>query len=292
MQGKRGSPEERCYDLSGVGVRLRGVPAGAASLLDEAWSDFAASPLPGRPALDAAVRTGALPAACARLGKSGSFESALDERNAAYRLREGTVRVGRDGGAEILLRECPDPTQLYDLLNLLVPALAWLLPARGTVLLHAAGVVLEGSAHVLVGAEGSGKTTWAGLAKQAGASFLSDDLVFVAASAERVEALSLPFRANHPRPMAPGRWPVAAILFPEWGKEARLGPADRMRARGRLLANLPYLSRTLPDVAAAERIVERLIERVPLRTLTFAPDPSFVPLLRGLAGGRADRDDR
>jgi len=140
--------------------------------------------------------------------------------------------------------------------------------------------VVDGRAFVLLGAEGEGKTTWAGLAESGGASVLSDDIVVVDASSGAPSARSAPFRADDFRPLGPGRWPVAAFLIPRHGDEPSLAPLARLPLAARLTASL--FSAATSGAAEARRaaIVERLLDAVPARTLTFPKDPSFLALLR------------
>jgi hypothetical protein len=172
------------------------------------------------------------------------------------------------------------------MINLLRACLAWYLPGRGTAMLHAAGLVIEDRAFFLVGAEGSGKTTWARLGQECGAHVLSDDLVLVQCAADRVLALGSPFRSTLRADYRPGRWPLRAILFPRRGAPAAWASCSQLIARARLAANLPFVSGGIERDARVAGVVERLATAVPCRELTFAPDASFVELLRADGPGR------
>ena len=151
----------------------------------------------------------------------------------------------------------------------------------GGAMLHAAGIVLEGRAFVLIGAEGSGKTTWTLRAREAGADVLSDDIVVVTRSASGAfEALSTPFRSAQYGTLLAGRWPIAALLLPEHGAPARLRPVPGLALRARLFANLPFVVEALATDTRVADVMDALATSVPARTLTFSPDPSFVPWLR------------
>ena len=148
-------------------------------------------------------------------------------------------------------------------------------------MLHAAGCVFRDHAFLLVGPAGSGKSTWIEHARRGGANVLSDDIIFVDTSGGRVEALSTPIRSETPVPFRPGRWPVAALLFPVHGDVPSVSPVSRLRATGRVTANLPFVA----ERQAEERfhsVIERLVSGVPVYDLTFAPDPSFLDCLAGL----------
>jgi hypothetical protein len=263
------------YDLSGITVRLRGIPPGCHRLLREVWAPFAPAPALEAPFLDVAVRLGP-----DRTSQASPLELRLDGPVASFRMPEGQLRVAADGRTELVVRTGSERELLYRLLNLLLPALAWSLPTRGMLLLHAAGIVVDGTAFVLVGQEGAGKSTWASVARGAGAAVLSDDLIVVDASTVPVQVLSLPFRAGDP-PVGPGRWPVARVMFAAHGAPPGLEPVERMQARSRLVANLPYVAAAIEADRRVGDLVERLLGGVEFARLTFARDPSFLELLRG-----------
>ena len=144
---------------------------------------------------------------------------------------------------------------------------------------------LDGRAFLMVGPEGSGKSSWAAQGAAAGGRVISDDLVLIDDSGGGIEAVGSPFRSSYKAPYLPGRWPVAAILFPRQGKRARLAPAAALLAQARLTANLPFVTEGLGHDARIEAVVRRVLDRVPCAELTFALDPSFVELLRGWPGG-------
>jgi hypothetical protein len=144
----------------------------------------------------------------------------------------------------------------------------------------------DGRGYLLVGAEGSGKSSFARIGEAAGARVVSDDLVLCDAAGERPELLGAPFRSTHRADYGPGRWPVSAVLFPRHGTRAAWAPVTELLARGRILANLPFVGDAAGD-ERLDRVVERLATRVPCLELTFALDASFVELLRtGPPAGR------
>ena len=218
-------------------------------------------------------------------GDPGPFDpkqmSSVFESNAAgFSMNGGEARVEQTGEARVTLARGLGRSEYFTLMNLLRAVLAWRLPHRGAALLHAAGIVVEDSAFLLVGSEGSGKSTWAALGERAGARVLSDDLVLVDGGGPRLEALGSPLRSTHRADYRPGRWPVSAILFPRHGEVPAWTACDGMLARARLAANLPFVSSALQRDPRVAAVVERLATAVPCRDLTFGMDPSFVDLLR------------
>jgi hypothetical protein len=197
------------------------------------------------------------------------------------------VEVDLDGSAEITLGPSDPETRLFSLLNLLLAGLAFVGPSSGVVVLHASGVVLDGRAFVMPGAAGAGKSTFTALCAASGASVLSEDVILLDTSGDHPEALASPFREDRERPASPGRATVACVLFPEHGTPPAVLEVPRMVARAKLVANLPFVNERFGHDPALDGIVERLAGSTLARTLRFAPDPGFVPLLRDLAAGPA-----
>jgi hypothetical protein len=265
------------YDLSGLKIRLQPPPDWHATM-DRWWGDFAV----GRaddPVLDLKVRlTDRAPGPGIALAAELADPDG-DGSGARFLMPEGELRLDGRGGGAIDLFDVDDRQRCYAVMNLVLAGLGATLPGRGGAVFHAAGIVVAGRGYLLVGGSGSGKSTWAELALSAGARYLSDDVVFVDGSGERVELLSVPFRADRPKPIGPGRWPLAGILFPRHGNTSRLEPISPLGAQARLTAGLLYVD---PTAEAAQRLVTGLSERVPLRTLVFERDPAFLELLAEL----------
>lgn len=274
-----GAGEAIHYDLSGIGVRLRNAPAGWPELMSRWWADFA-SPSAGEPFLDVEVAAELHPvwpgiALTAELVPGSAVDGSI-----RFRMPEGEVELHPGGRARIILARGTERSRCYAVMGLMLAALGSTLPTRGVVVLHAGGIVVDDRAFLMVGPAGAGKSTWVDLALEAGAQCLSDDVVFADASRGPVALLGVPFRADRPRPIGRGRWPLAAALLPAHGREARLDSLDPMQARGVLAANLLYLTPEQHVGPRVASIVDRIVDDVPLRTLTFSPEPSFVGLLR------------
>jgi hypothetical protein len=109
---------------------------------------------------------------------------------------------------------------------------------------------------------------------------LSDDIVLVEGGEAGVEALGSPLRSTHRSDYRPGRWPVAAILFPRHGPRPAWTRCDPLRARARIAANLPFVQTAIEWDERVAAVVERLATEVSCKELTFALDASFVEFLR------------
>lgn len=268
------------FDLSGLTVRMTGLPAARERRLAEEWAPFAAPPT-ARPWLDVridVVAGGSRP----RGADAKSMTGGVVDGAAKWAMIGAGAHVPRDGPVEIRIEDAAAEFSLFAVINLMHAAIAWRLPAIGGLMLHAAAAVVDGRAFVLVGAEASGKTTWSRLARAAGARVLSDDIVLVAPSAGGFEALGSPLRAKDFGGGAPGRWPVAAILLPSHGAAAALEPASALRAQAALTANLPFVSDDPGRLVEAGTVVGRLAGTVPARTLVFTREDGGFDLLRAV----------
>ena len=264
------------FDFSGFGLRVAGEDPVLDALRD-LWMPFA-SPV-ARPVLEVRVERGE-----GELRPARRLEAGLEETRGAGGRRlarvEGSIDL-RDGEGAVLRLPGGDPARrLWGSINLLIAALGGALPARGGLLLHGAAALVDGRVFLLTGESGAGKTTWARACAAAGLPVLSDDQVLVDVAAEPPQALGSPLRARDFAAPGRGRWPLAAVLLPRHGAPA-LAAASALRANAVLQANALFAPARDPHVGD---LVHRLAARVPVRELTFAPDASFVPLLRDFAG--------
>jgi hypothetical protein len=267
----------RTFDLSGGIVRLDGAPAAVAAALDERWSAFAVAH--GAPWLDVTIVERAGP-----FGAGAPLAASLVDEGepVRYETPEGRIAVGRSGRAELALAPGAPAERVFTLVNLVLAALACVAPRHGALVLHGAGITLAGRGFALVGPAGSGKSTWTALAAGA-AEPISDDLVGIDLTGSTVGLLALPFRRLPDALAGPGRWPLAALLLPAHGSIARLDPVDRRVAHATVVANLPHLPLAARVSGEASALIERLLDRVLVRRLTFARDPSFLELLGRLS---------
>jgi hypothetical protein len=265
-------------DFSGIGVRIGGLADDLAVRLEADWAPFLADEQDS-PFLRVEVSL-RKETAVAGPFRPKRMRANLKAGSAHFGMPEGDADVTEGGTASVRLLRGPGPTVYFAMMNLLRACLAWRLPSRGAAMLHAAGLAIDGRAFLLVGPEASGKSTWARSGEERGARVLSDDLVLVECLAGGAEALGGPFRSTHRTDYRPGRWPIAAILFPRWGPHAAWAPCDRLRARAGIAANLPFIVTAIERDERVAAVVERLAATVPCKELTFAPDASFVDLLR------------
>jgi hypothetical protein len=269
------------FDLSGLILRVRGLPESHRRRLEESWSAFLIRDS-REPFLEIQVQAEGEVEDDGTSFSPKEMKSAFHGTTASYRMQEGSAEVPLQGIVRIRLEPTTSQRQYFTFINFVTAALAWRLPSRGGALLHAAAIVVGDRAFALVGPEASGKTTWARVAREAGERVLSDDIVVVEPGpGGRIETLATPFRSK----TGPGRWPLAAVLLPEHGARPSLQEVSLLQRRARIGANLPFFAEAWTVDPRVERLVETLADAVPFRRLTFAIEPSFLDLLRSFEPG-------
>lgn len=156
---------------------------------------------------------------------------------------------------------------------------------RGELVVHGAGLLVDGRAIVLAGASGAGKTTSVRLWRrhERGATVLSDDRVVLRIRRGRWWAFGTPWHGEG-RFQAPGGAPLGGLFFLRQAALSALRPLEAPDACARLCA-LTFPPRW--DRQAMGRVLEaaaRLVEQVPSWELRFRADRSAVDAVRRQAG--------
>ncbi len=154
----------------------------------------------------------------------------------------------------------------------------------GGLLLHSAGIVEQGVAHLFLGPSGAGKTTLARLALAEDREVLSDDVnALLPSPTGELRAEKLPFAgelrlgpARSPGHTLGGLWALAQ------GETHASVPLSDGRALARISGCAPFLN---CDPHRGDRLLDvtsGLLRQVPVRELTFCRDPGFLPLLSSM----------
>ncbi len=170
------------------------------------------------------------------------------------------------------------------------------LPQTGQgLLLHAAGIVLDGQGHVFFGPSGAGKSTVARLAQGVG-QVLCDEAVILRHSAAGIELLSTPFWGLGTRledvrfvqARAPLHCLYQLIQAPTFALE-QLEPAPATMA---LLATEKVATERTAAAHAWLAAVAALLDRVPVYRLAFRPTADLWDFLGRRGSGLGSRRDR
>jgi hypothetical protein len=145
---------------------------------------------------------------------------------------------------------------------------------RGGLLVHGAGIVRGGRAHVFFGHSGAGKTTVTALSPRD--LVLSDDITVVLPAGDRFVACGHPFgMAHHRVPDTTDSFPIAGLYRLLQSREVRLEPLDRGRGLGDLASCLPFVMQDAASAARALDIAAALLRTVPSWRLSFRKDDAF-----------------
>jgi hypothetical protein len=166
------------------------------------------------------------------------------------------------------IRQSTNPYSLDAVLRILHTLV---LAPRGGFLVHASSALRDGKAFVFAGVSGAGKTTISRLAPP-DAHVLTDEISYIRKQSGRYHAYGTPFAGDLGRPGTNVTAPLDTIYLLAQGPENgidEIGAAEG--ARGLLacilfFANDPALVRTVFASALD------LVERVPVKRLTFVPD--------------------
>ena len=146
-----------------------------------------------------------------------------------------------------------------------------LLAKQGGLLVHAASVVRNGRAFLFAGVSGAGKTTISRLAPP-DVTLLTDEISYLRREADGYVAYGTPFAGELAQPGENVRAPLAALYLLAQGTENRIDPvaeADALRAVLRCVLFFAHDSELVGHVFDS---VCNLVQRVPVRRLTFVPD--------------------
>jgi hypothetical protein len=265
-------------DISGLALRFEGLSQELGEELERQWPAYVREGR-GTPSLTLAVEDDDRVMRPGRF-MEGTLRMEATPASVVVRRDEGElVQEVRGARAVVRLAQGDPGRRFWGLVNLACAAVAWRLQQSGGGVVHAAGIVMNDRAFLLVGPSGCGKTTWARAAAEAGVPVLSDDCVLVESAAGRLTALGSPFRSKeHPSP-GPGRWPVAALLIPRWDEAPSLAPANRLMLEARIAANLLYSTPAWDAHTAAAGSAAAIAAGAPAYVLSYRPDASWLGVL-------------
>jgi hypothetical protein len=266
------SEHTACVEIGGVPIALSTTSYHFFALLLRRYENFLSASVPEF-ALDFEI-VDARPATDEDTCVRRDGEEWLIERgdfSARWNAREGTG----------LVRQNANPYSLDAVLRILH---SLILAGRGGFLLHAASAICEGQAYLFSGISGAGKTTITRLAPS-DATLLTDEISYVrpevrdevrhdaARASAAYRAFGTPFAGELAKPGENTSAPIGALFFLEKGPQNRIEPMPASEAVRRLMRNILFFAE---DPALVEKLFAsacELVASLPIRRLTFYPDP-------------------
>lgn len=162
---------------------------------------------------------------------------------------------------------------------------------RGGVVLHSAGLVVEGRAFLFAGRSGAGKTTLTRKGHAAGAGVLSDDINLVLPAAGGYEAHAVPFTGEFGRTLShPGgraAFPAAGLVLLDQGERLGTDRVNPSTAIARLLAACPFVNMEAATSAPLFGALTGLVVGLPVIALRCRGDDGFDDIMTAVNDGFA-----
>lgn len=192
------------------------------------------------------------------------FQSHLEVGWADRRLGQGELTMRPNGNPENFLRV------LY----------AWKCLEQDALLLHACGVIRNGSGYGFFGPSGSGKSTIAGLSLEH--QVLSDDMVIIKRGGAGFQICGVPFRGELLQaPRTNGKSDLRGLYTLVKDEEHRTLPLSRTKAVAQLSACVPFVMAQPANARKVMDICSELSNSVPIQALHFKPEKGFWSVING-----------
>ncbi len=147
-----------------------------------------------------------------------------------------------------------------------------ILAPRGGFLVHAASAIRNGRAFVFAGVSGAGKTTISRLAPP-DAQLLSDEVSYIRCDDGAYSACGTPFAGELARVGENCSAPIETLFLLEKSAETRIDAVDPADAVRELLRHILFFAGDPEMVKLVFQSACRFVEKVPVRRLSFTPDP-------------------
>ena len=158
---------------------------------------------------------------------------------------------------------------------------SFLLLRSGGFMLHSAGLVKNGKAHLFLGKSGAGKSTLSKLAAAAGAEVISDEINLLRFEKGKFRACGSPFWGEMRADGRPGSWPLGGIHLIGKARENSLSACSGSEALKLLLRCLVNFDKSPRAAELALKNSARLLAAVKFSRLKFSKaDGSFLDLVK------------
>ena len=152
--------------------------------------------------------------------------------------------------------------------------------SEGALMMHSVAFTEGDRGFIFCGRSGAGKTTLCGLADELELGILGDELNAVTSSNGALELRAMPFAGDFggtPRPHPP--YPLTGLLGLAHHTAPMIQECSKAEAVSRIVASCPYVNTDPLLIDELTSRVEQLVERVPLRILSFAKNTTFWSVL-------------
>jgi len=198
-------------------------------------------------------------------------------KNGRWQLERGDFCAEWDPAARRgRIRQSANPYSIDTVLRIVHTLV---LAREGGFLLHAASAVRKGKAFVFAGVSGAGKTTLSRMAP-ADADVLSDEISYLRKEAGGYYAYGTPFAGELARVGENLRAPLATVYLLNQGAENRVSSMGKAEAARGILTNTLFFAADVELVQAVFLSALELVERVPVRRLTFLPETGIWELIQ------------
>jgi len=187
-----------------------------------------------------------------------------------WRFRRGDFSAEWDSlSRKGRIRQSANPYSIDSVLRIVHTLI--LATSEDGLLLHAASAVRNGRAFCFAGVSGAGKTTIARLAPP-DVRLLTDEISYVRRDAGRYYAYGTPFTGELAKPGENLSAPLAAVYILAQGTDNRIDDIPRAEAARALLRSVLFFAEDAELVKRVFHSACQLVEDIPVRRLTFAPD--------------------
>jgi len=255
-------------EIGGFGLNFESDQSGIISILSSRYGKFGAA---GKPRFSLKV-----------YGASGSqspFKPAIVLTGSKLEIGRGDFSSGLDlaTGAGSL-RAAANEQCLDAFLRSLI---SFLLLRSGGFMLHSAGLVKNGKAHLFLGKSGAGKSTLSKLAAAAGTEVISDEINLLRFEKGGFRVYGSPFWGEMRADGRPGSWPLGGIHLLGKARENSLSACPGGEALKLLLRCLVNFDKSPQAAELALKNSARLLAAVKFSRLKFSKiDGSFLDLVK------------
>lgn len=159
--------------------------------------------------------------------------------------------------------------------------ISFLLMREGGFMLHSAGIVKNGKAHLFLGKSGAGKSTLSKIAAAAGVEVISDEINLLRFEKGCFRAYGSPFWGEMRADGRPGSWPLGGIHLLGKARENRLSACSGAEALKLLLRCLVNFDKSPRAAELALKNASRLLAKAKFSRLEFSKaDGSFLDLIK------------